>query len=308
MFKFCFTVQCVCYGYFCSLQKHAVWDLVCLPKDYKVVGSKWVYKTKISPEGRIERYKVRLVTQGFSQKYGFEYDETFCPVVRPESVRTVIALAAKKNLMLHQMDVATAFLNGTLEEEVYMEQPAGFIKHGEENLVCKLKKSLYGLKQSPRCWNTTLDLHVKSVNLKQSSADLCVYTSVGEETVIVAVYVDEICIRQCGYTLRILDKFEMSDAKPVSTPVDVSQKLYSVSSSSPVNKSLYQSAVGSLLYLLNWTKPDITYAVNTVAKCSSNPAQAHWTAIKQIIKYIKGISGFGIRYAKGINTEHSWLL
>ena len=90
----------------------------------------------------------------------------------------------------------------------------------------------------------------------------------------------------------------MSDAKPVSTPVDVSQKLYSVSSSSPVDKSLYQSAVGSLLYLLNWTRPDITYAVNTVAKCSSNPAQAHWTAIKQIIRYLKGISGFGIRYAK----------
>ena len=327
---------------FCSLQKHAVWDLVSLPEGRKVVGSKWVYKTKTSPEGRIERYKARLVAQGFSQKYGFDYDETFCPVVRAESVRTVIALAAKKNLMLHQMDVATAFLNGTLEEEVYMEQPEGFIKHGEENLVCKLKKSLYGLKQSPRCWNTALDLHLKSLNLKQSSADPCVYTSAGGETVIVAVYVDdifiatetkqkmleikkliaqkfevkdlgelksflgvqvkvmpdEICIGQCGYTLRILEKFGMSDAKPVSTPMDVTQKLYSVSSSSPVDKLLYQSAVGSLLYLSNWTRPDITYAVNTVAKFSSNPTQAHWTAIKRIMRYLKGTSGFGIRYVK----------
>ena len=240
------------------------------------------------------------------------------------------------------MDVATAFLNGTLEEEVYMEPPEGFIKHGEENLVCKLKKSLYGLKQSPRCWNTALDLHLKSLNLKQSSADPCVYTSVGGETVIVAVYVDdiliatetkqkmleikkliaqkfevkdlgelksflgvqvkimpdEICIGQCGYTLRILEKFGMSDAKPVSTPMDVTQKLYSVSSSSPVDKLLYQSAVGSLLYLSNWTRPDITYAVNTVAKFSSNPTQAHWTAIKRIMRYLKGTSGFGIRYVK----------
>ena len=136
-----------------SVQENDVWDLVELPKDRKAVGSKWVFKVKTASDGSIERYKARLVAQGFSQKYGLDYDETFSPVVRPESIRTVIALAVKKGLKLHQMDVTTAFLNGELEEEVYMKQPEGFVADGQEHLVCKLRKSIYGLKQSPRCWN-----------------------------------------------------------------------------------------------------------------------------------------------------------
>ena len=271
-----------------------------------------------------------------------DYDETFCPVVRAESVRTVIALAAMKNLVLHQMDVTTAFLNGTLEEEVYMKQPEGFVRKGEEHLVCKLKKSIYGLKQSPRCWNMALDQFLTTINLRQSSADPCIYTSPGGETVIVAVYVDDILVAtetektmlklkrlisqkfevkdlgelksflgvqvkvmsdsiwigQSGYTSRVLEKFGMADAKPVSTPVDVSLKLHSENNSSPVDKSLYQSAVGSLLYLSNWTRPDITYAVNTVAKFSSSPTEVHWTAVKRIMRYLKGTSGYGVNYVK----------
>jgi len=136
-----------------SLHVNKVWDLVELPKDRKAVGSKWVYKTKISANGTIERYKARLVAQRFSQKYGQDYDETFSPVVRFESLRTVIALAVQNGLKLHQMDVTTAFLNGQLKEEVYMKQPEGYVVKGKEGLVCKLRKS-YGLKQSPRCWNS----------------------------------------------------------------------------------------------------------------------------------------------------------
>ena len=109
-------------------------------------------------------------------------------------MRTVITLAAKKKLLVHQMDVTMAFLNGMLEEEVYMKQPEGFEQKGQEDLVCRLKKSIYGLKQSPRCWNAVLDQHLKSNNLKQSSADPCIYTSTEGETVIVAVYVDDILI------------------------------------------------------------------------------------------------------------------
>ena len=105
-----------------SLRGKEVWNLVKLPEDRKTVGSKWVLKVKVGPDGSVERHKGRLVAQGYSQKYGLDYDETFSPVVRTESVRTVIALVTKNNLLLHQMDVTTAFLNGILEEEVYMKQ------------------------------------------------------------------------------------------------------------------------------------------------------------------------------------------
>lgn len=144
-----------------SLHGNDVWDLIELPKDRKAVGSKWVFKLKVGADGSVERHKARLVAQGFSQKFGADYDETFCPVVRLESLRTVIALAVQNGLKLHQVDVTTAFLNGELEEEVYMKQLKGFIAKGQEHLVCKLKRSIYGLKQSPRCWNSALDSQLK---------------------------------------------------------------------------------------------------------------------------------------------------
>ena len=148
-----------------SLHKHDVWTLTELPEGRKVIGSKWVFKVKHNADGSVEKHKARLVAQGFSQKHGVDYDETFSPVVRFESIRTVIALAVKKGLKMHQMDVKTAFLYGELEEEVYMRQPEGFVVEGQEHLVCKLNKSLYGLKQSPRCWNHVLDEQLQSMDL-----------------------------------------------------------------------------------------------------------------------------------------------
>lgn len=112
------------------------------------MGSKCVFKAKIGADGSVERHKARLVAQGSSQKYGLDYDETFSPIVCLESLRTVIALAVQNNLHIHQ---TTAFLNGELAEEVYMRQPESFISAGQEKLVCKLKQSIYGLKQSPHC-------------------------------------------------------------------------------------------------------------------------------------------------------------
>ena len=133
-----------------SLHDHNVWELVELPEGRKPVGSKWVFKLKTNADGSVERCKARLVAQGYSQKEGFDYDETFSPVVRPESVCSVIALACKEGLKLHQMNITTAFLNGDLEETIYMKQPEGFVTEGQEHLVCRLKKSLYKLKRSPR--------------------------------------------------------------------------------------------------------------------------------------------------------------
>ena len=146
-----------------SLNENDVWNLVELPKDRKAVGSKWVFKFKVNANESIERYKTRLVAQGFSQKFGLDYDETFCPVVRFESVRTIIGLAVQNGLKMHQLDIATAFLNGKLEEEIFMKQPEGFAAKGQEHLVCKLNRNIYGLKQSPRCWNSVLDDHLNKI-------------------------------------------------------------------------------------------------------------------------------------------------
>ena len=123
-----------------SLSANEVWDLVQLPEGRRIVGSKWIFKTKKDANGAVERYKARLVAQGCSQKYGQDYDETFSPVVRFESIRIVIALAVQFGLKLHQMDVTTAFLNGELKENIYMKQPEGYAAKGKEHLVCKLKK------------------------------------------------------------------------------------------------------------------------------------------------------------------------
>ncbi len=140
-----------------SLQENDVWNLVKLPTGRKIVGSKWVFKKKTGADGTVERYKARLVAQGFTQK------QTFCPVVRQESLRMLIALSVQQDLKLQQVDVITAFLNGSLEEEVFMRQPEGFEVKGKEKLVCKVKKSIYGLKQSPRCWNAALDSKLREI-------------------------------------------------------------------------------------------------------------------------------------------------
>jgi hypothetical protein len=130
--------------------KNHVWDLVDLPNGVKPVGCKWVFKTKVNSMGKIERYKARLVAKGFTQREGIDYNETFSPVSSKDSFRIVMALVAHFDLELHQMDVKTAFLNGDLNEEVYMKQPEGFCADKDSPLVCKLNKSIYGLKQASR--------------------------------------------------------------------------------------------------------------------------------------------------------------
>ena len=157
-----------------SLLENETWDLVDLPKDRKAIGSRWVFKVKHHSDGRVERHKCRLVAKGYSQMYGADYDETFSPVVRFSSIRTLLSFAVQNNLHVHQMGVVTAFLNGHLEEEIYMEQPEGYIKPGQEHLVCKLKKSIYGLKQSPRCWSKAFTEFMKDIGFKQSTSDPCV--------------------------------------------------------------------------------------------------------------------------------------
>jgi transposase InsO family protein len=334
-----------------SLKDNDVWELVKLPAGKKAVGSKWVYKVKTGPDGTPERYKARLVAQGFTQKFGSDYDETFCPVVRQESLRVLTALSIQCGLKLHQVDVTTAFLNGNLEEEVYMAQPKGFIKQGEENLVCKLKKSIYGLKQSPRCWNAALDTQLRDMGFTQSTSDPCIYyRNAGGDMFCLGVYVDDIIlagssddrikevkdtlsqkfeikdmgklhhflgisvvqdenrktvwIGQPAYIENLLRKFEMEHCKPVSTPVNAGSKLEIAKEEEEcVEQPQYQSAIGSLMYLSVSTRPDIAYAVGTLARFSSKPTKEHWTALKRVLRYLKGTTKHGILYSQKNSGE-----
>ena len=153
-----------------------------------------MFKLKHDVDGRVERFKARLVAKGYAQKYGIDYDEIFSPVVRFSSTRFLLAFAVQHDLLIHQMDVKIAFLNGKLNEEIYMKQPEGYVKPGEEHLVCKIEKSLYGLKQSSRCWNKAFRESVEKVGFTQASADPCVFIRKKDTLTILAIHVDDLMI------------------------------------------------------------------------------------------------------------------
>ena len=157
--------------------------------------SKWVFKVKYGESGKIDRFKSRVVAQGFSQIPGTDYSETFAPVARLGTIRTLLANGVQRGMNIQQMDVTTAFLSGNLKEDLFMAQPSGFEEKGSQALECRLKKSLYGLKQSPRCWYEELSKHLVSTGFKQSRADPCVFYkwSNGNLTVI-SVYVDDLIL------------------------------------------------------------------------------------------------------------------
>lgn len=161
-----------------SMASNQVWDLVELPDGIKTIGCKWVFKTKRDSLGNIERYKARLVAKGFTQREGIDYTETFSPVSKKDSLRVIMALVAHFDFELHQMDVKTAFLNGDLEEEVYMKQLEGFSSKDGEHLVCKLNKSLYGLKQASRQWYKKFHEIITSFGFEENIMDECIYLKV----------------------------------------------------------------------------------------------------------------------------------
>lgn len=185
--------QCAINDEMSSLQANRTWSLVDLPTGRKAIANKWVFKTKIGGDGRIDKFKARLVIKGCAQREGIDYEETFSPVVRYSTVRYLIALAAKYDMDIDHMDAVTAFLQGDLKEEVYMQQPIG-MEDGTKR-VCRLNKSLYGLKQASRTWNEKLNCALINAGLTCSRVDTCVYFKVNDESItIVAVYVDDLLI------------------------------------------------------------------------------------------------------------------
>ena len=178
-----------------ALDKNNTWIVTSLPAGKKVVSCKWVFTIKQTPEGKVERYKARLVARGFSQTYGVDYDETFAPVAKMSTIRALISAAANNKWNLFQLDVKNAFLHGDLHEEVYMEIPPGFNGPETKGKVCRLKKSLYGLKQSPRAWFGRFCKEVCSLGFQQSNADHTLFFKHHQgKVVILVVYVDDIVI------------------------------------------------------------------------------------------------------------------
>ncbi|KAK2408198.1 hypothetical protein QL285_043729 [Trifolium repens] len=178
-----------------SLESNKTWHLVDLPPGCKPIGCKWILKKKLKPDGTVDKYKARLVAKGFRQRENIDFFDTFSPVTRITSIRVLISIAAIFNLVVHQMDVKTAFLNGDLEEEIYMEQPEGFVVHGQETKVCKLEKSLYGLKQAPRQWHEKFDNLMVSNEFKLNESDKCIYYKTnGNICTIICLYVDDMLI------------------------------------------------------------------------------------------------------------------
>uniref|UniRef100_A0A8I6Y7V3 Integrase catalytic domain-containing protein n=1 Tax=Hordeum vulgare subsp. vulgare TaxID=112509 RepID=A0A8I6Y7V3_HORVV len=201
-----------------SINDNNTWTLTTLPPDHRAIGLKWVYKLKKDENGNVVKHKACLVAKGYVQRAGVDFEEVFAPVARLESVRLILALAAHQGWRVHHMDVKSAFLNGDLEEVVYVSQPPGFIAEGREREVYKLHKALYGLRQAPRAWNTKLDASLTSLGFTRSVTEHGVYArGTGAELLIVGVYVDDLVITGAreqevlGFKKEMQQLFSMSD-------------------------------------------------------------------------------------------------
>mgnify|MGYP001791670327 CR=1 FL=1 len=198
------------------IEKNETWELVDPPSNKDVIGVKWVYKTKLNPDGSIQKHKARLVAKGYAQIPGVDYTETFAPVARMDTIRALIALAAQKKWKIYQLDVKSAFLNGELKDEIYVEQPEGFLQ--EEGKVLRLKKALYGLKQAPKAWYTKIDGYFTHQGFRRSISEPTLYIkSQGNNIIIVSLYVDDLIVTGNNTSLieefkkDMMDTFEMSN-------------------------------------------------------------------------------------------------
>ena len=325
-----------------SLLFNNTWIIVDLPPGSKAIGCKWVFRRKYNTDGSIQTFKARLVAKGYRQKEGIDYFDTYAPVARITSIRVLLALSSIYNLYVHQMDVKTTFLNGDLDEEVYMEQPEGFVLPGNEHKVCKLIKSLYGLKQAPKQWHEKFDSVILEYGFTHNSADKCIYSKFTDSFgVIICLYVDDMLIIstnmhgindtknyltstfkmkdlnevdtilgikvrkhsggfalcQSHYINKILNKFNHLNIKEANTPYDVSSKLTENTGIS-VAQIEYASAIGSLMYTIHCTRPNIFFTVYKLSRFTSNPSLEHWKAMARVLGCLKKTMNLGLLYNK----------
>ncbi|WVZ80792.1 LOW QUALITY PROTEIN: hypothetical protein U9M48_028243 [Paspalum notatum var. saurae] len=324
-----------------NFERNYVLDLVESPPNCRPIGTKWVFKNKQGENGMVVRNKARLVAQGFCQKEGIDYEETFAPIARLEAIRILLAFAASKGFKLQQMDVKSAFLNGFIEEEVYVRQPPGFESAKFPDRVYKLRKALYGLKQAPRAWYARLKSFLLKSGFVMGSVDKTLFLlSRGGDTLI--IYVDDIIfggsshavvssfaeqisrefemslmgelqfflglqikqgpegtfVHQAKYTRDILNKFNMGDSKPMTTPMSTNMALDADEDGEAVVQKEFRGMIGSLLYLTA-TRPDIQFAVCLCARYQASPRSSHCQAVKRIFRYLKFTPELGLWYSSG---------
>ena len=323
-----------------SMNENQVWNLVDLPDGHRTIECKWIYKKKIDMDGNVHIYKARLVAKGFRQVQGVDYEETFSPVVMLKSIRIILAIAAYFDYEIWQMDVKTAFLNGNLVEDVYMIQPEGFVDPKNAGKVCKLQKSIYGLKQASRSWNIRFDEVVQEFGFTKIESESCVYKKVsGSSLVFLILYVDDILLigndipmlesvktslknsfsmkdlgeaayilgikiyrdrskrliglSQSTYLDKVLERFGMEEAKkgflPMSHGINLSKTQCPATTDERerMKKIKYASAIGSIMYAMICTRPDVSYALSVTSRYQADYGESHWTAVKNILKYLR---------------------
>jgi hypothetical protein len=321
-----------------ALEKNETWELVDLPQGKQTVGCKWVFSIKYNPEGKIERYKARLVAKGYTQTYGIDYEETFSPVAKMNSIRTLISCAVNLDWSIYQMDVKNAFLHGDLQEEVYMNIPPGFEPKESTEKVLRLRRSLYGLKQSPRTWFDRFRQAMLRRGYHQSNADHTLfYKHANDKVTILIVYVDDIVIT--GDDLKEIgdlkaQEFEVKDLGHLryflgievsrgSKGIFLSQRRYTLDlltetgmiGSRPIATPIEQNhrlscndgthvdreryqRLVGRLIYLSHTRPDIAFAVSVVSQFMHEPKTTHMNAVNRILRYLKGCPGKGLLYTK----------
>ncbi|GJU23939.1 retrovirus-related pol polyprotein from transposon TNT 1-94 [Tanacetum coccineum] len=286
-----------------------VWELVPPPDKALVITLKWIYKVKLDELGGILKNKARLVARGYRQEEGIDFEESFAPVARLEAIRIFLAFAAFMNMVVYQMDVKTAFLNGDLREEVYVSQPDGFVDPDKPNYVYKLKKALYGLKQAPRAWYDMLSSFLISQDFSKGSVDPTLFIRrEGKELLLVQIYVDDIifaastpklCIftNQTKYALESLKKYGFESCDPVDTPMVEKSKLDEDKEGKAVDPSHYRGMISTLIYLTA-SRPDLQFAICMCARYQARPTKKHLNAVKRIFRYLKGTINWGLWYPK----------
>ncbi|GJX71828.1 retrovirus-related pol polyprotein from transposon TNT 1-94 [Tanacetum coccineum] len=250
-----------------------------------ILGYNKMDRNKLDENGVVSQNKARLVAQGYNQQEGIDYDETYAPVARLESIRILLAYACALDFKLFQMDVKSAFLNGFINEEVYVAQPPGFIDFEKPDHVYKLKKALYGLKQAPKA---------------------CFERHMGELNFFLGLQIkqmeDGIFFNQSKYIKEMLKKFGLEDSKPMKTPMSSDTKLTKDEECESVDSTKYRGMIGSLLYLTA-SRPDIMFSVCLCARFQEAPKTSHLEAVKRIFRYIKGTTHLGLWYPKGTGIE-----
>nr|GEW89962.1 hypothetical protein [Tanacetum cinerariifolium] len=278
-----------------------VWTLVDCPKGVRPIGTKWVLKNKKDERGIVVRNKAKLVAQGHTQDEGIECDEVFAPVARIEAIRLFLAYASFMGFTVYQMDVKSAFLYGTIDEDVYVMQPPGFHDLEYPAKAYKAEKAMYGLHQAPRAWYGTLSKYLLRNGFQTGTIDQTLFIKrQREDFILVQVYVDDIIFGSSNP--QLCREFEALMHRSSNTPMDKENPWGKDGPGKDVELHHYRSMIGSLMYLTA-SRPDIMFVVCACARHQIKPKECHLYAVKRIFRYLKGHPKLGLWYPKASSFD-----